>query len=50
MLGRGRKGGYALGPGGKCVCSKCGFVTPHQRGMPCTQLNCPKCGSVMTRE
>jgi len=48
--GRGRMGGpFAAGPGGECVCIKCGHAVPHQRGVPCYQMKCPKCGSSMTR-
>jgi len=49
--GRGRMGGFALGPGGECICSNpgCGQTVPHQRGVPCYQMKCPKCGSPMTR-
>ena len=53
-LGRGggggrQPGGFGLGPGGECVCPKCGTRAPHQRGIPCYQQKCPKCGSPMTR-
>jgi predicted DNA-binding protein (UPF0251 family) len=47
--GRGRMGGFAAGPGGSCVCSKCGAKAIHHRGVPCYQQKCPKCGSSMTR-
>lgn len=47
--GRGRMGGMAAGPVGECVCSKCGATVPHQRGVPCTERKCPKCGAMMTR-
>jgi len=47
--GRGRMGGMAAGPGGKCVCSKCGYSEPQVRGSPCMNKKCPKCGSKMTR-
>lgn len=48
--GIGRGGGpRAAGPGGECVCSKCGHVEPHERGVQCFNRTCPKCGSVMTR-
>ena len=47
--GRGLGGEKAFGPGGECVCPKCGNKIPHQRGVPCTSVNCPSCGSPMTR-
>jgi len=47
--GGGRMGGTAQGPGGECVCPKCGATTTHQIGIPCTQQKCPKCKSQMTR-
>jgi|GEM_PF-279400 len=47
--GRGRMGGRSLGVGGECICPNCGYRTTHQRGTPCTQLRCPKCGSPMGR-
>jgi len=50
MMGKGMKGGQGLGPGGDCVCPKCGQTVPHERGMPCFQQKCPKCGSVMGRK
>jgi len=48
--GRGRMGGLAMGPGGNCLCPACGHKEPHQRGVPCNQRKCPKCGQLMTRE
>lgn len=49
--GRGRMGGpYAAGPGGNCVCPKCGATVPHVAGQPCNQRDCPKCGTKMTRQ
>jgi len=49
--GRGRQpGGYGLGPDGQCVCPKCGAKAVHQRGIPCYEQKCPKCGTAMTRE
>jgi predicted DNA-binding protein (UPF0251 family) len=52
-LGRsvgGRMGGpLAAGPIGKCICAKCGRRAAHQRGVPCYQIKCKKCGSSMTR-
>jgi len=47
--GRRRMGGFGLGPGGECVCPKCGTKVPHQRGVPCYQHKCPKCGTMMIR-
>lgn len=47
--GRGLGGGFAAGPGGQCVCPKCGTKAAHQVGVPCYQQKCPKCGSRMTR-
>jgi len=48
--GKGRMGGFALGPGGNCVCPNCGAKAAHYRGTPCFQQKCPKCDSPMTRE
>jgi len=47
--GRGRMGGFAAGPGGDCICPKCGATTTHQIGIPCNKQKCPKCQSLMTR-
>jgi len=53
MRGRGR---YLIGdkpgsgPGGRCVCPSCGYVSSHSRLDPCNQKKCPKCGARMTRE
>jgi len=41
------KGG---GPGGYCVCPKCGYKIPHQRGIPCSTLECPKCKINLVRK
>jgi predicted DNA-binding protein (UPF0251 family) len=40
---------YGAGPNGVCVCSKCGYKQTHVRGIPCAQIKCPECGSVMIR-
>jgi len=45
----GRMGGFAMGPGGYCVCTRCNTRTAHTRGVPCTSVRCPKCGAQMTR-
>ncbi|MGD9347544.1 MAG: hypothetical protein PVH84_16885 [Candidatus Aminicenantes bacterium] len=47
--GQGRMGGKGYGPGGDCICPSCGTRVPHQRGKPCNQRKCPKCGATMTR-
>ncbi|MFH0960083.1 MAG: hypothetical protein V1897_15425 [Pseudomonadota bacterium] len=43
-------GGAAAGPGGYCVCSACGQKEIHERGVPCINQKCSKCGASMTRE
>jgi len=52
MTGRGRgrrtqSPRQGLGGTAECVCPKCGEKTPHNRGIPCTEVNCPKCGTPM---
>jgi len=56
-LGRGRGGGRGMGqsgmgygPEGYCVCPKCGYRTPHQQGVSCPSMTCPKCGTKLVRE
>ena len=49
--GRGRmKGKFLAGPGGNCVCPKCKYEEPQQRGAPCRTKKCPKCQTLMTRK
>lgn len=45
-----RNKGGGFGPDGYCVCAKCGEKIPHQRGVKCTSIKCPKCGHTMVRE
>jgi len=44
------QGGLPEGTGGadRCVCPACGHETPHDRGAPCNETKCPKCGAAMT--
>lgn len=48
--GHGRNKGGAFGTGGFCICAKCGTKIPHQQGIKCTTIKCPKCGHTMIRE
>ncbi|HHM23490.1 MAG TPA: ferredoxin [Bacteroidetes bacterium] len=47
MMNRHHEG---MGPGGFCVCPKCGERIPHTPGRPCQEERCPKCGAKMLRE
>lgn len=40
-------GGPRQGDGGAnaCICPKCGNSQPHEKGVPCSSLNCNKCGT-----
>lgn len=38
------------GPDGYCFCEKCGYKTPHQRGIPCSNLKCPNCNVNLERD
>lgn len=40
---------FPKGPGGSCVCPKCGKSVPHERGKPCFKIPCPDCGIFMIR-
>lgn len=44
--GRG-KGGDRQGDGGAayCVCPKCDYSEKHEKGTPCTEKDCPECGT-----
>ena len=45
-------GGQRQGDGGavNCVCSSCGYKEAHERGIPCIEKVCPKCGKPMRGE
>lgn len=34
----------------RCLCPVCGFRQPHEKGIPCLQVICPRCGQAMVRE
>jgi ribosomal protein L40E len=38
------------GPGGNCICLKCGSRVPHRAGTRCMETKCPHCGTTMVRE
>ena len=38
------------GPGGDCTCPQCGYSIIHQRGVPCSTLECPKCRINLARK
>jgi len=38
------------GPGGYCACLKCGYKIPHERGVPCSTIQCPNCKINLVRE
>jgi len=40
---------HEMGPGGRCVCPRCGFESPHRRGVHCQDERCPECGARMLR-
>lgn len=49
--GQGRMGGDkpGSGPGGNCICPKCGKMVPHGAGDSCNEKVCSNCGTRMTK-
>ncbi|UZE94088.1 MAG: DUF134 domain-containing protein [Candidatus Pacearchaeota archaeon] len=47
--GRGRGFGRGAGPAGFCICPKCGNKETKVPGIPCNQMMCKKCSSLMVR-
>ncbi len=49
--GQGRMGGNrpGSGPGGEGVCPQCGAQVPHERGVPCSSVKCPQCGTALVK-
>jgi len=43
------EGAQGQGPGGFCVCPKCGYKVEHQPGIPCATLTCPNCKIPLNR-
>ena len=41
---------HELGPGGSCICPKCGARLAHRRGIRCEEERCPQCSARMLRE
>lgn len=48
--GRGGRNKPTSGPGGNCLCPKCGYKEAHVAGQRCIDRVCPKCGTKMVRE
>ena len=50
--GSGRNQGNRMGagPGGNCICPKCGYEKAHIRNIPCFVEKCHKCGARMVRK
>lgn len=48
-MGRRDAGGALAGDVGWCVCPQCAQRQPHERGVPCFEQRCPRCGIPMMR-
>jgi hypothetical protein len=48
--GRGNGNKPGSGPGGNCICPKCGKKVAHIAGQRCMDQVCPDCGTRMVRE
>lgn len=46
-MGRGNRPGRRMNATKECTCPKCGHTMQSQRGVPCTEINCPKCETPM---
>ncbi len=46
--GKGKEAG-STESGQNCRCPDCGYEQTHSPGVPCAQINCPKCGKSMVR-
>ena len=44
------KNRHEMGPGGDCICPRCDTKVPHNRGIPCQDRRCLKCGAKLLRE
>lgn len=44
------KGAAGKGPDGECVCPQCGYKVSHERGVPCSNLQCCNCKTSLQRK
>jgi hypothetical protein len=49
-INRGHGCGCSEGPQGFCFCPACGHRAPHEPGVPCREVSCPRCGAALRRE
>lgn len=38
------------GPEGSCICPICNYSVPHEKGVPCSNMECPKCNVNLERK